>query len=277
MKYTIQYITNKCLKEILCTCFVFLATLFPVVAQERISVRPEECSNVAAVDKTGVMEFDKTEIVLAERGFEVKSKNVLADVSGEMNGEGERLLEAVSAAIKAGSITKFTFTATDAKGKQVYNESGSIWIFGNKFRLEMPDELMVVSDGVTRWIYKMQSEEIIVSESDPENTDIMENPFAIFDVAGKGYTILPAVQAGYRQGKTVKIIILKAKDAVTNYRQIHIAVEGNNIPAELVFNSTNGAKYTVQVNRFSKAENLAAQTFAFSVRQYPNAVVTDLR
>lgn len=166
-------------------------------------------------------------------------------------------LEGFAVKANAGSEIAFQFSATDNKGEIIYNETGKTLIQGNKYRLEVPDNLLLVNNGITRWIYKEQDDELVIAANNPNEEDVLENPFAILKSNGKqvkNYTVSIVNRAAGLGGAQMQ-----------------------GVPDKIILTASGGAKYTIKITGFKSVYNLSGSMFELDVKRYPNAVVTDLR
>lgn len=179
--------------------------------------------------------------------------------SGNVNSQNiNKELERFALRANAGSEIEFVFSATDNKGKEIYNESGSTIIHGNKYKLEIPNELLVVNDGTTRWIYKGQDDEMVIAANNPQDEDILENPFVILK-GGNG---------GVLKNYTVSVINRVAGAGGSDLQ---------GVPDKIILTAKGGAKYTIKITGFKSIANPLGILFELDVKKYPNAIVTDLR
>lgn len=178
---------------------------------------------------------------------------------GKAQGQGKNTaLTDFAARANAGSEISFVFSATDNKAQEIYRESGKTIVYGNKYRMDVPDNLLVVSNGTSRWIYKPQEEELVIAANNPGEEDIMENPFAILNVKNggtvKNYTVSVISRATGTGGKELQ-----------------------GVPDKIILTAKGGAKYTIAITGFKQIATPPATTFELDVKKYPNAIVTDLR
>ena len=151
------------------------------------------------------------------------------------------------------SVMSFIFSAADNAGKEICKEEGTVSYSGDRFRIELKDQMLVVSDGTAMWVYKEQSDDIL----------ILEAGFGSFDADNLESAIRKLVSVFGYTG--------------TGDDRVDIKRDAKNRPAEVTFFSAGKSYYKVTIK--SVAENVAAddKIFTFSLRDYPNAVVTDLR
>lgn len=188
------------------------------------------------------------------------------------------LLNKTATEIRKGSVISFTFNSFDTGGKCNYSNTGTIITSGNKYRLSIGDELLIVSNGQTRWIYNEESEEVIISNATESETDITENPFILFDIAGnKNYSLGKAITNTTINSKATSVITIIPKDKKT-YKSIQIAVnKATNTPVKISIFAANNSKYIANINSFKAPVSHSASQFVLTAKQYNNAIVTDLR
>ncbi len=150
----------------------------------------------------------------------------------------------------------FIFTAIAADGSQVANETGKLFLDGNKYRLEVEDELLVVCDGSTQWMYKPQSEEIVIVGSEiaaslAKAKDMEEAAGSILDM------LVPNAAPG-------DIVIVKDIRGVI--QQIRIFLGGKTMD-----------KARIDVSSAVEKAEFPQGCFTLDPADYPNAIVTDLR
>ena len=154
-------------------------------------------------------------------------------------------------ALKAnkGSQIDYDMIALDNKGKEVYTSAGNVFILNDKYKMIIPEELLVIDNGTKRYIYKEQDDEIIIAPVNKDDSDIMENPFAV----------------------------LRHKNNKTSNYQVEV-INGStpDLPKQIILKSSNGAKYVIAIKKFKELTNLNDKLFEFDVKNYPNAIVTRL-
>jgi Outer membrane lipoprotein carrier protein LolA. len=190
------------------------------------------------------------------------------------------ILQSASETIKNGSKLGFSFEATDAKGKKVYEESGNIQISGNKYYMDISDELIIKCDGTSKWIYNMQTDEVIISNASYDSSDIAENPFILFGISAKSkFQIDNTIKQISINNEKVNEITLIPKDKKT-YKAIYIAFKkiGSKkyYPVQIKVVSANNTVYKANVNSFEETK-IESNLFTFNTSKYPNAIITDLR
>lgn len=166
-----------------------------------------------------------------------------------------------------GATLSFNFSAADAAGSLQYSGNGTIVTFGENYRMET-DELLVVSNGEVKGIYQKGVDEMVLLPVAPASgaaapgasapgvsspgvsspgADIMDNPFALLRNPRGMYDIST------------------------------IGMDAEGIPKQIVMKAKTGAVYTISIQKYSKLAASDPSLFTLNPDDYPSAVVTDLR
>ena len=88
----------------------------------------------------------------------------------------------------------FSFTLENKTGSVTETNEGSVALKGKSYRLHMPAMGMeVYSNGVTTWSYLTESNEVNITENEPDN-DAALNPANLFTIYERGLNILILVR-----------------------------------------------------------------------------------
>lgn len=162
------------------------------------------------------------------------------------------IINALVAFLMGGATLSFNFSAADAAGSLQYSGNGTIVTFGENYRMET-DELLVVSNGEVKGIYQKGVDEMVllpvapVSGAAAPGADIMDNPFALLRNPRGMYDIST------------------------------IGMDAEGIPKQIVMKAKTGAVYTISIQKYSKLAASDPSLFTLNPDDYPSAVVTDLR
>ena len=159
-----------------------------------------------------------------------------------------------SSELLKGYSFSFSFVAKDAKGGGVYDAKGDVVVSGARFRLEIPQQMIVVSDGKTQWVYNCSNDEILVSES--EFSGQMETASSVTEIVEKVAGLFVGANKGYE-----KAVVKKDK-------------AGN--PVEVVLKWAKGS-YVIRILGAVVETKTPPEMFSLDVRNFPEAVITDLR
>jgi outer membrane lipoprotein-sorting protein len=180
--------------------------------------------------------------------------------------EAEKLLEKISKRYKAFKTIKadFTYTLENKQEKSQEKQKGQILIKGNKFRLDIANQL-IICDNKTVWTFSREINEVAIKLDD------------IFTMYGKGF-LYKQIESKKDGNKELVLIELTPKDKKKKYFKIKVWVDKTNqtILSSQVFDK-NGSIHTYTVN--NQVPNLIFQDnqFVFDVKKFPGCEVVDLR
>ncbi len=122
------------------------------------------------------------------------------------------------------------------EGKQTEKQNGKVQIKGEKFKLEIPGNL-ILSDGKNLWNYNTDAKEVTIKNFDSKNEDQL-NPSKLFTLYEKGYKykfdkeekvgtvacsiidLYPAEKPEKKKFHTVKLYIDKTKKQITQIKML---------------------------------------------------------
>lgn len=200
----------------------------------------------------------------------------LSGMSQGKANEAEKLLERISKRYKAFKTIKadFTYTLENKQEKSQEKQRGQILIKGNKFRLDIANQL-IICDNKTVWTFSREINEVQISNYDPKKAAIRLDD--IFTMYGKGF-LYKQIESKKDGNKEMVLIELTPKDKKKNYFKIKVWVDKTNqtIISSQVFDK-NGSIHTYTVN--NQVPNLIFQDnqFVFDVKKHPGCEVVDLR
>ena len=115
-------------------------------------------------------------ILLITSIFECKGQDQIAKDILDQLSETTRLYENIR--------IEFSFELSNKTHNINDIQNGVLELEKNKFRILMQDQI-IVNDGTTQWLYLKESNELQITENDPEENTM--NPNEIFTIYEKGY------------------------------------------------------------------------------------------
>ncbi len=165
-------------------------------------------------------------------------------------------LKAFAQRASLGSEIGFIFTAIDKSGSMLYSSEGTTLVYDEMFKVEIPDEIIIVDNKVTRWLYNMFDEEILVMDVTLEEASIADNPFVIL-----------------RENNI---------DSIKNYTIKFVSRDGDiptsllSVPQKIELTSLAGIKYTIEITSFKESPQLSSYNFVLDATNYPDAFVVEM-
>lgn len=195
--------------------------------------------------------------------------------TGKQN-EAEKLMERVSKRYKNFKSMKadFVYTLENKQQKSQEKQKGSILVKGNKFRLDIANQL-IICDNKTIWTFSREVNEVQVNHYSPKEGAIRLDD--IFTMYGKGF-LYKIVESKKDGNKEIVVIELTPKDKKKKYFKIKVTVDKTNqtILSSQIFEKT-GTIHTYTVNNQVPNLKYDDNQFTFDSKKYPGVEVIDLR
>ncbi len=171
----------------------------------------------------------------------------------------------------------FAFTLENKTGSVTETNEGSVALKGKSYRLHMPAMGMeVFSNGTAIWSYMTESNEVNITENDPNSDDEL-NPANLFTIYEKGfkYTYIGEETIA---GKASQVIDLFPTDKTKEFTKVRLYVDKakSQILKAKTFNK-DGNAYTLSMKNMKMDQNLTDDYFKFDAAKYPKVEVNDMR
>ncbi len=188
--------------------------------------------------------------------------------------EGTATLDKVVAKFEQSKDVSASFTLTfyNAGGEPMSKQTGKIELSGNKFHWDT-NEMEVWYDGKSQWTYVKAIEEVNLAEPTPEEVGAI-NPY--FLVAH--YKELFKAKALPSENAQEAIVELTPKEAGTNLDRIEVILNRSSwTPSGFKIYTSDRNCTEIAISKYTPGQNFPAETFVFDTKQYPQAILIDLR
>jgi outer membrane lipoprotein carrier protein len=203
-----------------------------------------------------------TNILLVFALFFIQNTNIFA----QKDPKAKTILDATKKRYQAIDAFKATFVYTmDSKNAGVSESlSGEITIKNGKFYLKTPKQ-HIITDKTTQWTYLQASNEVNITNYEPDPNDI--TPEKIYTIYENGYDY-SYMEEKVEQGKKYHIIDLKPlnKDAQFFKIRLKIVQETNSIKSWELF-ERNSNRYLYTVTKFASV-NVGDSYFKYNPSKY---------
>ena len=193
--------------------------------------------------------------------------------------EAKKILDKIRKKYEGYKSLEATFTLTiELPGKPGEVQKGTIAQEGDKFRLEM-DQQIIVSDGKTTWVYLKKNNEVQINDADPKDTENgFLTPKDLLKRYQKGDYLYALTDKSTENGKLLTHIEFKPKDKKTEYSKLRLSVDekAGAIQSIKAFGK-DSSRYTFSISKLTPNKKFAADYFTFDTKKYPGVKVEDLR
>lgn len=190
--------------------------------------------------------------------------------------EAIKLLDRISHRYKKFTTIKADFVYTIESKAEKINEKqkGSILVKGNKFRLDIANQL-IICDNKNIWTYSREVNEVQIRHYNPKEGAIRLDD--IFTMYNKGF--LAKISNTYKEGKNDMVEFeLTPKDKKKNFFKIKLLVDRTNqtIVKSQIFDK-NGTIHTYTISNQVPDIKYEDNMFSFDAKKYPDVEIVDLR
>ena len=213
-------------------------------------------------------------IVLGQNGIkDPEAKTILDQLAEET-----RSFETISA--------DFSFTMENQQEDITETYEGKVILKGEKYRLNLMGT-ETYCNGETIWTFMVESEEVNITNRDPEDKSFLNNPSSIFTMYEEGYkyTHKGDIEIGEKNFAHIELYPEKVDqglepgdEGTTDLSKIKILIdtEANRIHTFTYF-TKDGNVYTIALKNLKPNIEIADSDFTFDPNKHPMVEVIDLR
>jgi outer membrane lipoprotein carrier protein len=188
--------------------------------------------------------------------------------------EAVNILDRFSAtALNAPSVSmKFQLVTIDQTEKTSDTREGSIILNKDKYRLELPDNI-IWFNGETSWSYLPAEKEVTIAKADKNDNSFMNRPSAIFSVYKNGYKcrLIEDNPESY-------IIDLYPEDNKNDLIRLRLCITKPRMELKsLEYKKKDGIVTTLYVLEYNLKVKPEKDTFSFRIEKYKGVEVVDIR
>ncbi|MCJ7820488.1 MAG: outer membrane lipoprotein carrier protein LolA [Bacteroidales bacterium] len=199
---------------------------------------------------------------------------IIFNVYGQSDPEAVRILDKFSSkALAAPSIfMKFDLVTDDQLEGTNNTASGSIILSKDKYKLEMPDN-MIWFNGETSWNYLPAEKEVTITRADRKDDSFQSKPSAIFSMYKKGYKnrLVEERPESY-------LIDLYPEDIKTDLIRVRLTLDRSSLDLKsLEYKNRDGLTVTLNVKEYNLKQKPDASVFSFAPGQYKGVEIIDMR
>lgn len=172
--------------------------------------------------------------------------------------------------------TEFTVTFKNLKDNIHNSSAGSIVLKGDKYHLKFMNT-EAFFDGKTLWSYLPEVNEVNITEPEPDDEDIFNNPKKLFTIYEDDYKY--QLINHLKEDKTnYSLIDLYPVDLDEDYSRIRLQINTDDyfLSSATIFGK-DGSHYTISIENFETNKGFDDSYFVFNEKDYPKVEVIDMR
>lgn len=197
--------------------------------------------------------------------------------SNALDAEADELLKKVKTKYQQYNTAKIELDLTIdlPEVEEDRTENISAWMSGDKFKIELSDQI-IISDNVTLWNYLKEYNEVQINDYSAE--DEVFSPSILFNFYNDDYIFRLKEEYKNSAGQLIKIIELTPVNKDQAFFKIDLSVKAEN--AEIVaakIYERSGMRYVYTIRSFSPNIDLGPNFFQFDESAYDEISVIDSR
>ena len=197
---------------------------------------------------------------------------------GKNDPDAKKVLDGLSAKLKSYKAVQsgFTLKVEDQKGAVMGSKSGTIFLKGSKYHINIPGGQDIYCDGKDTWTYDKGSNEVTITKSDPSTQTLSpEKFFTNFYDKDFLYKLNGESKVG---AKTVQEIELTPTDKTKSFFKalLYIDKTTHSLVSVKWFDKS-GNRYTLTINKLNGNAPLTDADLAYNKAKHPGAEEVDLR
>lgn len=194
-----------------------------------------------------------------------------------LDAEADALLKTVSAKYQKYATAKIDLKLVIDLPEVDENQVMEVqaWIKGDKFKIEMKDQ-MFISDNVTIWNYLKEYNEVQINDYEAE--DAMFSPSILFNLYTKDYVYRLKEEYKNSTGQLIKVVELTPIKKDQNFFKIELKIDFVNTSIiEAKIYEKSGMRYTYTIKSLTPNITLDADFFKFKPELYKGIQISDSR
>ncbi len=193
----------------------------------------------------------------------------------EVDNKSKIILDDLAAKVKSYNTLKIDFSYSMKNKQEKIDETikGTLYLKKEKYRLELPEQI-IICDGKSVWTIMKDVSEIHISAV--EESDDVITPQNIFTMYEKGHRS-KHIREGEEKGKKVHVIELVPTESKEYHKvRLNIEKETNMLVSAVIFDR-NGTTFTYDLVKTQPNITIADDKFTFNAAAYSKFEIIDLR
>ena len=201
---------------------------------------------------------------------------------GQDDARSQKIIDDMVAKFKTYPSVSISFSAivTQLQDKSEMAQEGKLWLKGNKYKLEIPNNVFYF-DGAKIYLYLPEVNEVNITKPDPDENDEdlqLMNPQIWFHLSSKNFKSVLIKESTQNGRRVYEIDLYPIQLKTTKYSRIRTMIEKSTL--QLVYLNAflkDGTQYAVSLKPYDILQTaLRDSFFTFNRLEHPNVEVIDL-
>lgn len=195
-------------------------------------------------------------------------------VYGQKDPKAIKVLDRFSSqALSAPSVSmKFDIETIDQVEGTDNKQSGSIIISKDKYRLDLPENI-IWYNGEVSWSYLPAEKEVTIAKPDKKDNSFQSRPSAVFSIYKKGYKVRLLEESANSW-----LVDLYPEDLDSDHIRIRLSIGKPNLDLKgIEYKYKNGVTVILTVKEYDLKQSPDNSVFIFSPEKYSGVEIVDMR
>ncbi len=191
---------------------------------------------------------------------------------GQSDAKSQEILKKVTKLYQGYKTINASFTiTTTAVNKKPLVSKGTVWIKGNKFKLNYANQ-EIFCNGITIWTYNPDDQEVTMEDYKKRDNSITPNE--IFTVYQKGYK--SKYEGPTTEGGKVHDVVRLVPKKKANYAYLKLEIDNSYKISKVIQHYKNGTEVTIEMNKLTPNTAMKDDFFQWSDVGHADVTVVDL-
>ncbi len=202
---------------------------------------------------------------------QAQTQDVSSD-KGQSDAKSQEILKKVTKLYQGYKTINASFTiTTTAVNKKPVVSKGTVWIKGNKFKLNYANQ-EIFCNGITIWTYNPDDQEVTMEDYKKRDNSITPNE--IFTVYQKGYK--SKYEGPTTEGGKVHDVVRLVPKKKANYAYLKLEIDNSYKISKVIQHYKNGTEVTIELNKLTPNAAMKDDFFQWSDVGHSDVTVVDL-
>lgn len=191
----------------------------------------------------------------------------------QSNAESKAIMDKAFAGFETSKGIQLSFktSSQDADGNTYQPESGTAFIKGNRFKLEM-ESMNIWFDGVTQWVFIKEANEVNISKPDGQEIAAV-SPLALLGMYKNGYMLKAPISKTIKDTPVWQIEMIPS----AGNRDFKVVVASINkkdhTVMQVILTAANGMKTQIDLSGYNANHQFDDALFRFDKTTYPGVEI----
>jgi outer membrane lipoprotein-sorting protein len=195
----------------------------------------------------------------------------------QSNAESKAIMDKTFAGFETSKGIQLSFktSSQDVDGNTYQPESGTAFIKGNRFKLEM-ESMNIWFDGTTQWVFIKEANEVNISKPDGQEVAAV-SPLALLGMYKNGYILKAPISKTIKDTPVWQIEMIPSAGN-RDFKVVAASInKKDHTVMQVILTAANGMKTQIDISGYNANHQFDDALFRFDKTTHPGVEIVDLR